>query len=111
MTDPVITLGGKDFPVPLLAPRQQRVVLPAIMRLRTMNASAITQEQYDDLCEISLAAAQRGTASMKRDDFLDMPIQINELLTALPIIARQTGLLKESAHTGEPQVNSQTGTP
>jgi hypothetical protein len=110
MTDPVISLGGKEFPVPLLAPRQQRIVIPAIMRLRTMNAAAITQEQYDDLCEISLSAAQRGTPSLKRDEFLDMPIQVNELLSALPVIAKQTGLLKESPNTGEPPKNSPTGT-
>src|SRR5215472_12436180 len=89
MHDPTITIVGKEWRVPLLAPRQNRVVVPALLRLATRR-----EEQYDLLLDIVFAALTRGHPGIVRDDFEDWPIATHELLDALPVVARQTGLLK-----------------
>jgi len=103
MADPVISLGGKDFPVPMLAPKQNRIVVPAISRLQGVKANAITTEQYDDFLEIAFLAAQRGTPALNKVDFMDMPVTTAELFAAFPVIIQQTGIFKRTDPEGEAQ--------
>jgi hypothetical protein len=115
MTDPVITLAGKEYPVPMLALKQNRVVVPACMRLRGLKPLEISQEQFDDLIDITFLGAQRGTPGLNKVDFMEMPIKTAELLMAFPVIMQQTGMFKAKegvSDTGEaPKAgNSQTGT-
>lgn len=86
MHEPVIVIAGREWRVPLLAPRQNRIVVPALMRLGTAAA-----EQYDLLLDIVLAALTRGHPGIVREQFEDWPIATHELLHALPVIAAQTG--------------------
>lgn len=103
MTDhPSITLAGKHYPVKPLVIRQLRVVVPALMRLKTMNLSAVTQDHMDDLIEITYQAVCPGhEPPLTRDAFMSMPIAMPELLAALPVIAEQSGMLKKDASPGE----------
>jgi hypothetical protein len=91
MTEPVIVIAGREWTIPLLAPRQNRVVVPALMRLGMRR-----DEQYDLLLDIVFAALTRAHPDIAREDFDDWPIATHELLNALPIVARQTGLLRKS---------------
>src|SRR5689334_5779654 len=86
MLDPAITLAGKAWRVPLLAPRQNRIVVPALLRLGTGN-----EMHYGLLLDIAFAALTRAYPGIVRDEFEDWPIAAHELLAALPVIARQTG--------------------
>jgi hypothetical protein len=111
MSDPVITLGGKPYVVPMLAPKQNRIVVPTMCRLRGMNPASITTEQYDDLLECAFLAAQRGTPSLNKVEFMDSPISTIELIEAMQVIMQQTGAMRKADASGEAQKaeSSQTG--
>ncbi|HWE05186.1 MAG TPA: hypothetical protein VG274_00670 [Rhizomicrobium sp.] len=91
MNDPTITIAGREWRIPPLAPRQNRVVLPGLMRLGKEPA-----EQYGTLLDIVFAALTRAHPSMTREEFDDWPIATWELVESIPVIARQTGLLRSS---------------
>lgn len=91
MPDPVITIAGRAWRVPLLAPRQNRIVVPALLRM-----GANPGAQYDDLLGMVFAALTRAN-DLAREEFDDMPIPTWELTAAVPIVAQQTGMLSKSA--------------
>ncbi|WP_428491690.1 hypothetical protein [Rhodopila sp.] len=94
--DPTITLAGKEYPIPLLAPKQQRIIGPALGRLRGMKVDAMTTEQFDDLLECVFLAVQRGTPDFSKVAFMDSPIGTRELFEAIPVIVQQTGYMKKT---------------
>lgn len=89
MPDPGILIAGREWPVPLLAPRQNRIVVPALLSI----GKDATRE-YELLLDIVFAALTRAHPDLNRDDFEDWPLPLCELREAVPVIARQTGLLK-----------------
>ena len=97
---PCVTLAGQDWPVPMLAPRQNRVVVPAIGRWARSDHGLISTEQFDDAVMIVHTALTRGHPELTREAFEDLPITTLELMSALPVIARQTGLFKPPAAGG-----------
>ena len=92
---PLITIAGRDWPIPLLAPRQNRVVVPAIMRLASQPGL-----QYEDLLEIVFAALTRARPALERAEFEEWSIATWELVEAIPVIATQTGLLRAAGRSG-----------
>lgn len=117
---PTVELAGKMWPVPLLTPRQNRHVTPAILKLGPkLNSAAIPanqtvrsafsgldEEGYGMLLTAAYWSLKRAHPSMTFDEFEDMEITTTELMIALPILARQTGLIKpvaagEAAPVGE----------
>lgn len=117
---PKVTLAGKEYPVPMLVPRQQRIVIPKLLSLmKSMAANgrvdptSLTTEQYDDLLDLVYIALTRGTPDLKRDDFMDTPSSMLELIAAMNTIAEQTGMMKREtpgAASGEAQAGSSIGT-
>jgi hypothetical protein len=87
MGDPIIIIAGREWTIPHLAPRQNRIVVPALMALDT-------QAQYATLLDIVFAALTRAHPEIVRDELEDWPVALHELMTALPVIAKQTGLLE-----------------
>ena len=87
VTDQTIVIAGREWTIPLFAPRQNRIVVPALLELATGRA-----EQYERLLDIVFAALTRAHPDIVRSGFENWPIATHELLDALPIIARQTGL-------------------
>lgn len=97
MADLTITIAGRLWPVPLLAPRQNRIVVPALIEL-----DARPEGHYDRLLDIVFVALTRAHPAITRADFEDWPIAYDELINALPIIARQTGFVGERAGPARP---------
>jgi hypothetical protein len=114
-TAPTARLAGRDWPVPVLAPRQNRLVVPAlldliprIVRARDDVAASgaggvfaqlaryLDTETYDRLSDIVFTALTRATPDLSRAEFDDMPIDTLELIAAVHIVARQAGLLKQT---------------
>lgn len=91
MNDPTITIAGREWRVPHLAPRQNRIVVPALLALQTC-----TEQWYDRLLDIVFAALTRAEPAIVRDDFDDWSIATHELIDALPVIAKQTGLMRDA---------------
>lgn len=129
-----VLIAGQQWPVPKLAVRQFRVIVPGIVRLlrelgpmfaMTLDAKAgkispadlvrqfhLSTEQIDLLGDIILCALQRAHSNMTHDQFQEMEITLQEMMGALPVIMRQAGLFdnKEAAQTGEAIAGSLTGT-
>lgn len=91
---PKVTLAGQEFPIPLMAPRQNRILVPALMRMKNITKDELTTEQYDDFVLIIATALTRAHPDTTRDDVLDMPITVAEMMLAIPVIAQQTGVVK-----------------
>ncbi|HEY2446250.1 MAG TPA: hypothetical protein VGI20_10985 [Rhizomicrobium sp.] len=111
-----IVLAGRDWPVPRLAPKQNRIVVPALLELipKILGARAESDAAgddgapsqiplyldtafYDRLTDMVFAALTRGTPELSRDEFDTLPIDTLELLLSVRVIARQAGLLKKPA--------------
>jgi len=110
---PSIKIAGKDWPVPQLAPRQNRVVVPALLNVLPkiigareqangqMDGGGLAQlaqyldtTAYDKLTDIVFHALSRAHPELRRDDFDDMPVDTAELFAAISVIAHQAGLFK-----------------
>ena len=113
---PSITLARKPWPVPKLAPRQNRIIVPALLRLiprilKARDEAIAAQESdltwlgrlvdeptYDELATVSYTALTRAHPELKPAEFDDMPIETLELIAAIFVIARQAGLLRPVSH-------------
>jgi hypothetical protein len=111
MSDQTITLAGKHWPVPTLAPRQNRTVVPALLEVIPKiihargDASDVTgfaqlaryldTQTYDRITEIAFMALTRAHPALTRAEFDDMSVDTAELLGALNPIARAAGLYRE----------------
>lgn len=106
MSDPIIIIGGREWRVPLLAPRQNRIVLPRFLALGSEPAT-----QYGFLCDIAFTALTRAHSELSRVEFEDWPVPAYELIDALPIIAGQTGFLEytPAKQVAEPVGSSSRG--
>lgn len=116
MTNPKVKLAGKEYEIPLLVPRQQRHVLPALLRaVPAMGKfaadakdgkifdSPFPTEAYGDLCTVVYWGAiwpQDHNASP--DVIEDMPVTFDELTTAVLAIQMQTGLFKKASEDATP---------
>jgi hypothetical protein len=108
-----ITLAGRAWPVPTLAPRQNRIVVPALLDLvprilRARDEAAAAGEtgsfaglaryldtgSYDTLATLVYTALTRANPSLARESFDDMAIDTFELVAAVVPIARAAGLIK-----------------
>jgi hypothetical protein len=104
-SDPTIVIAGQKWPVPLLAPRQNRIVMPALMQLGTN-----PEENYEILLEIAFVALTRAHPGILREAFEEWPIPCYELRDALPVIAKQTGFLKQRTVIPEARASGLSGT-
>ena len=110
---PTITLAGREWPLAKLAPRQNRIVVPALLHLvpkilAARDAAGNAGEKdsfatlaryldtacYDTLAGLVFAALTRATPALTREAFDDMAIDTFELLAAVVPIARAAGLVR-----------------
>jgi hypothetical protein len=98
---PKITLGDHSYAIPMLAPRQNRIVVPKLLALMkalteggTINPLALDQATYDELLDLTWVAITRAQPALTRDEFLDRPASLMELISAMDVIAKQCGVLK-----------------
>ena len=118
MLDPAITLGGKEWPIPQLAVKQNRIIDPLLIRIIPSvggDRSGLLGRlapHYDALLEICYTALTRGNPELTRQQFDDLPVTLVEMMNAFNIIAQQTGIFVKEPPSGEAQgVTPPTGTP
>jgi len=122
---PTIEWAGKKWPIPLLAPKQNRHVIPALMRSMKVVAGMspeklksgsldVTEAQMDDLYDIVYWGLKRAHPTLTRDDFDDVDLPMMEMMKMIPVVALASrGPTKpgEEANSGtEGEANRQTGT-
>jgi hypothetical protein len=112
--EPAIVLAGREWAVPRLAPKQNRIVVPAlleliprILRARAQADAAGEADQssqlaryldtafYDRLGDVVFTALTRAEPGLTRAAFDDMPVDTLEMLVAVRVIALQAGLLTQ----------------
>ncbi len=99
---PCVSLGGKFWPIPVLAAKQNKIIDPLILSLlpifacwqtdKTAALATLGQVQYDALLEIAFQAVRYAHQDISREQFLDLP----ELIAAFSIIAQQTGVFAKT---------------
>lgn len=111
----IVTLAGVEWFVPLLAMRQNRVVVPRMLKVlplidaaRDLDSDAyidvFNEETLDMFTHIVHAALTRAY-DLTLDAFLDLPITPREMMAAMPVIVKATGFFRENPEgvkTGDP---------
>jgi len=114
--DQTITLAGRDWSVPVLAPKQNRVAVPLLLDLlpeladgyrrarvdasdagRGINRLELLRAlapHYDAMCTIAFTALTRANPELQRDSFDDLAIDTEDLIAAMVPIARAAGVLR-----------------
>ena len=126
---PTIKWNGKDYPIPLLAPRQNRVVMPALLRLRgvmkqmeglrslqTFDGETMTEAQFDDLTNVVFMGLKRAHPDIRKDAFDEVPCSMVDMIMAMVVVSQQAMGMKpgqkgddNSADLGEDVQKPQTG--
>lgn len=109
---PVIRLGGMDWEIPVLAVKQNRIAIPAFFKfmpafIAVAQAAAtratdpmwfskvsVTTADFDAMADAIYAALTRAKPGLARAEFDNLPVSLEEMFGALPVIAKQTGILK-----------------
>ncbi len=102
----VVALGGREFFIPLLALRQARIVVPGLLKLMprlnaiqarigagdALGVSLLEQDDVELMIEVVYSGLSRAYPDISRDEVLDLQAGFADLIAALAVIARQTGL-------------------
>lgn len=114
----IITLAKREWFVPVLAMRQNRVAVPRLIRLMPMlekmqkKPDVLSEENVDAIIDVVHAALTRAYPALTREEFLDLPISTQELIWALAPILRQTGAFtKGDDAPGEQKGETTLGSP
>ncbi|HLY04273.1 MAG TPA: hypothetical protein VKR31_00850 [Rhizomicrobium sp.] len=123
---PKVTLAGAEYEIPVLAPKQNRIVVPLIDSVfpKIENArrksfadpadekkgvvayrwmvELVLNGAYDDLCAVTHAALTRTLPDLTRAEFDDWAVDTFELLAAVAVIARQAGLIRDVVTATKP---------
>lgn len=110
---PTIMLGGRQFHIPKLAIKQNRVVVSSLGKIlplvamfesmvvtgadgkptidmQRMLSMKIEDETWGLVLNSVYAACTRGQPEFTRDEFDDMPIGNDEILMAIPVVMMQS---------------------
>jgi hypothetical protein len=104
---PKIRLGGCDWAVPELAAKQIMRLVPALGRLERLGRAkaggfeTLTEEEIKWIYDVAFIALTRAYPDLARESFDDLPIRIDEIVAAMPVIARQAGLKRRSEPESE----------
>ncbi len=102
-----VRLAQKDWAVPMLSVRQNKVIDPIILSMLPVFAEwnndkfaalqKIGADHYDRLLEMTFHAIHKASPTLSRDEYQDFSITLPELIAAFPIIAQQTGIFSRDA--------------
>ncbi len=98
-----VVLGGRNWVMADLAPRQFRKVIPAIVALEGVRVPADFDEgRIERLLDALYYALTRNYPDLAREEFLDLPIKLPELFAALPALCLAAGLEPGAGPAGDP---------
>jgi hypothetical protein len=96
-----VRLAGRDFYVAPLSLRQILAIADYVPKLSGIAADNLSGERLAPLAEVLWHGLRRAHPRLTRDEFLDLPIPIGELVAALPVVIEQAGGRKVDADAGE----------
>jgi hypothetical protein len=101
-----VRLAGRDFHVAPLSLRQILAIADYVPKLSGIGTDAISGERLTPLAEVLWHGLRRAHPRLSRDEFLDLPITVAELVAALPTVIEQAGGRGVDAAAGESQAAS-----
>jgi len=109
----IVRLAGRDFYVAPLSLRQILAIADHVPKLSGITAESMSGERLLPLAEVLWHGLRRAHPQLTRDEFLDLPIPLGELVAALPVVIEQAGGRKVETPAGEsvPHRASAMGTP
>jgi hypothetical protein len=97
----VVRLAGHDFYVAPLSLRQILAIADYVPKLSAISAESLSGERLAPLAEVLWHGLRRAHPKLTREEFLDLPITIAELVAALPVVIEQAGGKKVDDAAGE----------
>lgn len=86
-----VRLGGREWMVAPLSLRQILAIADFVPKLSVVGANSLSGERLAPLAEVLWHGLRRAHPQLTRDEFLDLPITIAELVAALPVVIEQAG--------------------
>lgn len=96
-----VRLAGRDFHVAPLSLRQILAIADFVPKLSAVGADNLSSARLAPLAEVLWHGLRRAHPKLTREEFLDLPITIGELVAALPVVIEQAGGRKVDAAAGE----------
>ena len=97
----VVRLAGRDFYVAPLSLRQILAIADYVPKISGITPETLSGERLIPLAEVLWHGLRRAHPGLTRDEFLDLPIPLDELVAALPVVIEQAGGRKVDAAVGE----------
>ena len=92
---PFVVVGGKKWPVPPLAPRQNRIIIPLAMKNSSINPADVSPEQLDTIYEIVFQGLTRAHPTLTRDEFMDMATDLEDMMNGFNVVLQQTRMMRK----------------
>lgn len=86
-----VHLAGREWIVAPLSLRQILAVADFVPKLAAIGADNLSGERLAPLAEVLWHGLRRAHPRLTRDEFLDLPITVAELVAALPVVIEQAG--------------------
>lgn len=86
-----VCLGGREWIVAPLSLRQILAIADFVPKLSAIGVDSLSGERLAPLAEVLWHGLRRAHPRLTRDEFLDLPITIAELVAALPVVIEQAG--------------------
>lgn len=96
-----IVLAGKEWIVCPLPLRQVIAIGPLLAKCRGVSADTLAPETFDPMIEVVERALKKAYPGVTRDDLLDLPISLGELMEAITVIVEQSGGKRVDPSAGE----------
>jgi hypothetical protein len=113
----IVELGGQELFVAPLALRQARIAVPGLLKLMPrlhaiqarigagdpLGATLLDQDDVELMIDVVHSGLSRAYPDFSRENLLDLEAGFAELIAALAVVARQTGLFAagENSQPGE----------
>lgn len=116
---PRVKLLGKQWPIPHMAIKQNNVIAPIIWArqerakkhreiIEAGGTLTVTEEMMVEMATVVYQGLTRGHKEFTRAEFDDWELDVFDMLTAVPIVLRQTGLLKNDETPATTQLPAAT---
>jgi hypothetical protein len=96
-----VRLAGREFYIAPLSLRQILAIADHVPKLSGITPENLSGERLLPLVEIMWHGLRRTYPDLSRDEFFDLPITLNELVAALPVVIEQAGGRKVDTGAGE----------
>ena len=97
----VVRLGGREFYVAPLSLRQILAIADHVPDLSGITAENLSGDRLMPLVEVLWQGLRRAHPKLTKDEFLELPIPLSELVAALPVVIEQAGGQKVERAAGE----------